>query len=269
VTEGDFVGPIGNASPKYEAGNPVVRHLLHRFLCRVDEAVAELRPTAVLDVGCGEGVVTERLANGLAPAKVLGLDADEDHLKAEWKSRSAPNLSFTTGSAYDLPFEDGSFDLVCCIEVLEHLERPRDALAEMSRVAGRALLLSVPNEPGWRISHLLAGRNVRALGNTSTTGRSVHSPSSSRPTGGSRRSKVCFRGRWLWPASRRRGLLADLDPVDPEGLPRTVSAEIPIGIDGGDAPVELSARLRERLEVRSHLGPLDLVLLDGVGEVGP
>jgi ubiquinone/menaquinone biosynthesis C-methylase UbiE len=166
VTEGDFVGPIGNASPKYEAGNPVVRHLLHRFLCRVDEAVAELRPTAVLDVGCGEGVVTERLANGLAPAKVLGLDADEDHLKAEWKSRSAPNLSFTTGSAYDLPFEDGSFDLVCCIEVLEHLERPRDALAEMSRVAGRALLLSVPNEPGWRISHLLAGRNVRALGNT-------------------------------------------------------------------------------------------------------
>jgi len=50
--------------------------------------------------------------------------------------------------------------------VLEHLERPRDALVEMSRVAGRALLLSVPNEPGWRISHLLAGRNIGALGNT-------------------------------------------------------------------------------------------------------
>ena len=70
---------------------------------------------------------------------------------------------FPDGSAYDLPFADGSFDLVCAIEVLEHLERPRDALAEMSRVARRALLLSVPNEPGWRISHLLAGRNVRAL----------------------------------------------------------------------------------------------------------
>ena len=50
--------------------------------------------------------------------------------------------------------------------MLEHLERPRDALAEMSRVAGRALLLSVPNEPGWRISHMLAGKNLRALGNT-------------------------------------------------------------------------------------------------------
>jgi ubiquinone/menaquinone biosynthesis C-methylase UbiE len=166
VTDGDFVGPIGNASPKYDASNPVVRHLLNRFLRRVDEAAASIHPTSVLDVGCGEGVVTERLARDLAPTKVLGVDADESHLKAEWDSRTAANLSFATGSAYDLPFEDGSFDLVCCIEVLEHLERPRDALAEMSRVAGRALLLSVPNEPGWRISHLLAGRNVRALGNT-------------------------------------------------------------------------------------------------------
>jgi 2-polyprenyl-3-methyl-5-hydroxy-6-metoxy-1,4-benzoquinol methylase len=97
---------------------------------------------------------------------VLGVDADEAHLRAEWRSRSASNVDFAAGSAYALPFADGSFDLVCCIEVLEHLERPRDALAEMSRVAGSGLLLSVPNEPGWRISHLLAGRNVRKLGDT-------------------------------------------------------------------------------------------------------
>jgi ubiquinone/menaquinone biosynthesis C-methylase UbiE len=166
VTEGDFLGPIGNATAKYEASNPVVRQLLNRFLRRVDEAAANLRPDSVLDVGCGEGVVTERLAQRLAPAKVLGVDADETHLKTEWDRRSASNLSFATGSAYDLPFADQSFDLVCCIEVLEHLERPADALAEMSRVAGRALLLSVPNEPVWRISHLLAGRNVRRLGDT-------------------------------------------------------------------------------------------------------
>jgi ubiquinone/menaquinone biosynthesis C-methylase UbiE len=166
VTDADFLGPIGNATSKYEASNPVVRHLLNRFLQRVDEAAVDLHPTSVLDVGCGEGFVTERLAQRLAPAKVLGVDADEGHLKEEWEARSAPNLSFATGSAYALPFSDGSFDLVCCMEVLEHLERPRDALAEMSRVAGRALLLSVPNEPSWRISHFLAGRDIRDLGNT-------------------------------------------------------------------------------------------------------
>jgi 2-polyprenyl-3-methyl-5-hydroxy-6-metoxy-1,4-benzoquinol methylase len=166
VTDDDFLGPIGNASAKYEASNPVVRHLLSRFLRRVDQAASSLAPASVLDVGCGEGIVTERLARLLSPAQVLGVDAGEAHLAEEWRSRSAGNLSFATGSAYDLPFEQGSFDLVCCIEVLEHLERPRDALAEMRRVAGRALLLSVPNEPSWRISHFLAGRNVRSLGNT-------------------------------------------------------------------------------------------------------
>ena len=166
MTTDDFLGPIGNATTKYEASNPVVRHLLSRFLRRVDEAAASLRPASVLDVGCGEGVVTERLAKGLRSAEVLGVDADATHLREEWRRRSAPNLSFATGSAYDLPFADASWDVVCAIEVLEHLERPHDALAEMRRVAARALLLSVPNEPSWRLSHLLAGRNLRYLGNT-------------------------------------------------------------------------------------------------------
>jgi len=166
VTEGDFLGPIGNATDKYEASNPVVRRLLDRFLRRVDEAAVSVAPASVLDVGCGEGVVTERLAKLLAPAAVLGVDADQAHLSREWQRRSAPNLSFATGSAYELPFADGSFDVVCAIEVLEHLERPRAALSEMRRVAARALLLSVPDEPAWRISHMLAGKNVRALGNT-------------------------------------------------------------------------------------------------------
>jgi SAM-dependent methyltransferase len=166
VTNADFVGPIGNATPKYEASNPALRRLLHRFLGRVDAAALNLAPTSVLDVGCGEGVVTERLAKLLAPTQVLGVDADEAHLSAEWRRRGSANLSFVPGSVYELSFADRSFDLVCAVEVLEHLERPRDALAEMSRVANRALLLSVPDEPAWRVSHMLAGRNIRAFGNT-------------------------------------------------------------------------------------------------------
>jgi SAM-dependent methyltransferase len=164
VTDEDFLGPIGNATPKYEASNPIVRRLLERFLQRVDQAAQTTAASSVLDVGCGEGVVTERFARRLAPAQVLGVD--EARLEEEWQRRRAPNLSFQTGSAYGLPFPDGSFELVCAIEVLEHLERPGDALAEMSRVASSALLLSVPNEPSWRISHMLAGRNLRNLGNT-------------------------------------------------------------------------------------------------------
>jgi ubiquinone/menaquinone biosynthesis C-methylase UbiE len=166
VSTKDFLGPIGNASAKYDAGNPVTRALLVRFLQEVDRAATEITPSSVLDVGCGEGVVTERLARLLQGATVLGVDADDACLKREWEARRLDNLSFRTGSAYELSFEDSSFELVCALEVLEHLERPRDALAEMTRVAGRALLLSVPREPLWRISHVLAGRDLRALGNT-------------------------------------------------------------------------------------------------------
>ncbi|HEY2371487.1 MAG TPA: class I SAM-dependent methyltransferase [Gaiellaceae bacterium] len=162
----DFQGPIGNATEKYAAGNPVTRKLLERFLRELDRQTSRLAPASLLDVGCGEGIVTERFARLLPTTQILGIDADTATLQGEWEERQRDNLSFQTGSAYELPFEDNAFELACAIEVLEHLERPRDALAEMARVASRALLVSVPREPQWRISHFLAGRDIAQLGNT-------------------------------------------------------------------------------------------------------
>jgi ubiquinone/menaquinone biosynthesis C-methylase UbiE len=127
--------------------------------------VRSAAPESVLDVGCGEGVVTERIAASTG-ARTVGVDLGTDDLQDEWRRREGDRLSFRPASAYDLPFDDGSFDLVCALEVLEHLERPRDALAELARVSRRALLVSVPREPLWRISHLLALQDVRSLGNT-------------------------------------------------------------------------------------------------------
>lgn len=162
----DFQGPIGNATGKYTEGNIVTRKLLDRFLRELDRRVVQLAPSSILDVGCGEGVVTEGFARLLPQTRVLGIDADDASLQGHWQERLRDNLSFETGSAYELPFEDNSFELVCAIEVLEHLERPRDALGEMARVSSHALLVSVPREPHWRISHFLAGRDVAQLGNT-------------------------------------------------------------------------------------------------------
>jgi 2-polyprenyl-3-methyl-5-hydroxy-6-metoxy-1,4-benzoquinol methylase len=162
---GDFVGPTGNATDKYGSRNPLTRFLLGRFLRELDASVRTLEPASILDVGCGEGVVTERLAT-VAAAPTVGVDLGDDRLQEEWRRREGGRLSFRPASAYALPFPDSSFDCVCAIEVLEHLERPREALAELGRVATRALLLSVPREPLWRIVHVLAGRDVRRLGNT-------------------------------------------------------------------------------------------------------
>jgi 2-polyprenyl-3-methyl-5-hydroxy-6-metoxy-1,4-benzoquinol methylase len=162
----DLQGPAGNTYDKYGTKNPVARFLVGRFLAVVEQAVSELRPRSLLDIGCGEGIVTERLARAVPAAEVVGLDVADPGLVAEWARRRGVNVDFRAGSAYALPFGDDAFDVVCALEVLEHLERPDDALAEMRRVAARAVVASVPREPVWRVANVLSGRYVGALGNT-------------------------------------------------------------------------------------------------------
>jgi 2-polyprenyl-3-methyl-5-hydroxy-6-metoxy-1,4-benzoquinol methylase len=77
-----------------------------------------------------------------------------------------PMIEFAEASVYQLPFEDSSFDLVVCCEVMEHLERPRDAFAEVVRVARNFVLMSTPWEPVWRVMNMARGKYLRDLGNT-------------------------------------------------------------------------------------------------------
>ena len=162
----DLQGPAGNTYDKYGTRNPVARFLVERFLRAVDEAVIDVRPASVLDAGCGEGVVTDRIARLVPDAAVVGLDVGDPRLVAEWDERAGENLVFHAGSAYSLPYPDGAFELVCALEVLEHLERPAAGLEELARVSSRALVLSVPREPLWRALNFASGRYLRALGNT-------------------------------------------------------------------------------------------------------
>jgi ubiquinone/menaquinone biosynthesis C-methylase UbiE len=162
----DLQGPAGNTYDKYGTRNPVARFLVERFLRAVEEAVSEVGPGSVLDAGCGEGAVTARMARLLPSATVVGLDVGDPRLVAEWDERAGDNLVFHAGSVYSLPYPDGAFELVCALEVLEHLERPAAGLEELARVSSRALVLSVPREPLWRALNVASGRYVRALGNT-------------------------------------------------------------------------------------------------------
>ena len=166
LSSADIQGPVGNTYDKYGTRNPLARVLVRRFLVEMDAAIAQVGPSRVLDVGCGEGVVTERIARLLPDADVVGLDVDDPDLLEDWKGRAGRNLSFATGSAYSLPYGDDEFELVCAVEVLEHLARPASALTELARVSSRALILTVPREPLWRVANVLSGRYLRDLGNT-------------------------------------------------------------------------------------------------------
>jgi 2-polyprenyl-3-methyl-5-hydroxy-6-metoxy-1,4-benzoquinol methylase len=156
----------GNTYDKYGSTNPVVRRLMDRFEATLDELFAAAAPASVLDVGCGEGVLTHRWAERIAPGRVVGLDLEDPVLAAEWAKRSAPNLSYMVQKAENLPFADGEFEAATAIEVLEHVPDPEHTVAEMARCAQRHLIVSVPREPLWRGLNMVRGAYLRQLGNT-------------------------------------------------------------------------------------------------------
>ena len=118
----------------------------------------------MLDVGCGEGRHIFGVMQNFPKMSCIGLDMDIPSIKkAEegneyFKSISETRTRFFKGSAYEIPFEDNSFDLIICSEVLEHLHEYNAALNEMFRVLkpGGKLYASVPAEwPEkicWRLS---------------------------------------------------------------------------------------------------------------------
>jgi 2-polyprenyl-3-methyl-5-hydroxy-6-metoxy-1,4-benzoquinol methylase len=157
--------PTGNTFDKYGSTNPVVKRLMAGFEGALGELFSRAAPRSVLDVGCGEGVLTERWAERLGEGRVVGLDLPDPKLEAEWSVRARPNLSFETLRT-PLRFADGEFDLVAAIEVLEHVPDPVATLDEMRRVAAEHLLVSVPREPLWRALNVARGAYLKDLGNT-------------------------------------------------------------------------------------------------------
>ena len=158
--DAEFIG--GNYFDKYRSTNPIHQWLMRGFLGSVRELLGSIEYGSVLEVGCGPG----DLATRILPPQVdyLGIDIDETEIEIARKQH--PHLSFQAGSAYELPVESNAYDLVVACEVLEHLEDPAKALAEIDRVSKRWVLASVPWEPPWRMLNMLRGKYWSSFGNT-------------------------------------------------------------------------------------------------------
>ena len=155
----------GNTYDKYGSTNPVVKRLMAGFEATLEELFLKAAPTSILDVGCGEGVLTHKWAQRI-DGTVVGIDLDDPELHAEWEKRSCANLEYRVMKAENLPFDDDEFDMASAIEVLEHVPDPEHTVAEMARVASGHLLVSVPREPLWRGLNMARGAYLRDLGNT-------------------------------------------------------------------------------------------------------
>lgn len=129
--EGDIRSYYDDFATRYEAERRTVRpdgyHALIDDL-EVDFALRYGRGGDVLEVGCGTGLILQRLAPSCRSAR--GVDLSPGMLD---KARER-GLDVQVGSATELPFPDDSFDMVCSFKVLAHVPDIRRALQEMVRV---------------------------------------------------------------------------------------------------------------------------------------
>ena len=91
----------------------------------------------LLDLGCGPGSITIGLARYLAPAEVIGIDLVDEALETARRladDEKVGNVRFEPADVYQLPYGDGSFDVVYGHQVLQHLTDPVAGLTEAKRV---------------------------------------------------------------------------------------------------------------------------------------
>jgi 2-polyprenyl-3-methyl-5-hydroxy-6-metoxy-1,4-benzoquinol methylase len=163
----DHEGTVtGNTYDKYGSTNPVVRRLMANFEGTLEELFTQAAPKTVLDVGCGEGVLTHQWAQKPVVERIVGIDLDDPQLHEAWKDRRHPCLEYRVMKAENLPFADGEFEAATAIEVLEHVPDPEHTVSEMARCASKHLLVSVPREPLWRGLNIARGAYLKELGNT-------------------------------------------------------------------------------------------------------
>ncbi len=106
------------------------------------------RGLRVADVGCGNGAYTEAI--GAEAAFVVGVDLQRSWLTAYCRrlATSGKAAMVVQAVAERLPLRDASFDLVFCIETLEHVADEHQTLHELKRVVrpGGSIVLTVPNK---------------------------------------------------------------------------------------------------------------------------
>ena len=148
---------------KHTHPNPIQRFLLWNFFKTLLGLIKERQVDSILDVGCGEGFTLNRFSENKVGKKLEGIEYNKSAIQLGQKIY--PNIKIKQGNIYSLPYEDNSFDLVLCTEVLEHLEEPKKALKELVRVSKKYLVISVPNEPLFMSAQLIRGKNWSRFGN--------------------------------------------------------------------------------------------------------
>jgi len=157
--------PAGNYYDKYRTANPIARYLMQGFLDAFDALAAQVPIASALEIGCGEGELSIRLAR--RGFRVAGCDISAEIVE---EARRRAVDAGVAATFWTQPIESieatKAEPLVVCCEVLEHLDDPARGVDTLASLARPYLIASVPREPIWRVLNLARGKYIGDLGNT-------------------------------------------------------------------------------------------------------
>lgn len=153
----------GNYYDKHNSKNPVVKVLMKNFHRVLNMLIAETGVKTVIDVGCGEGHTT-KIVKDMNNVEIEGIEVGASAL--EKAKNLYPGINFEQGSIYEIKKEDDKYELALSTEVLEHLDEPLKGLNELKRVSRKYVIITVPNEPLWRIANMARLKYLKQFGNT-------------------------------------------------------------------------------------------------------
>ena len=127
---------------------PRIQNETDNSVACLEAILANIEGSTVLDMGCGTGYVVDWLAQRRPDLVLTGAD----FIIEDGTAARSPNITFKEAMIENLPFADGEFDTVVCTHVLEHILDFRAALSELRRVAGKRLIIIVPQEREYRFT---------------------------------------------------------------------------------------------------------------------
>ena len=137
--------PLKEIVPEYSSGNPLIRWLFNKRQQIASYYIYKIKPNKLLDLGCGDGSFIRRIKNKFPNIKTFGVDINPNVIQL---NKIFKEKIFSKQDISNLSFKKNSFDVVVCLDVLEHIKNLDVALSKIKRILinGGYLITSEPSE---------------------------------------------------------------------------------------------------------------------------